>query len=99
MAAFPCRSQGGGDDARRSGSLGNLPDMIWQDSLMAPEDVVIQQHPDGSLRQLGNGSFGKVSCLAASHPSLHCTQIVHIYQILHLFPTPPTDKGVALLLH
>ena len=66
---LPCPSQGGAEGHRRTGSLGNLPDMIWQDSLMAPEDVVIQQHPDGSLRQLGNGSFGKVSRLAASHPS------------------------------
>lgn len=52
--------QGGNAGRQNRPGFGSFSDMIWQDSLLTPDDVVIQQNADGSLRQLGNGSFGKV---------------------------------------
>lgn len=49
--------------ARTCSNARSFPDQIWQDSLVEPEDVRLQQNSDGSYKQLGNGSFGKVSLL------------------------------------
>ncbi len=52
--------------APRTSSARSFPDQIWQDSLVEPEEVRLQQNSDASFKQLGNGSFGKVSRLSYS---------------------------------
>jgi len=62
-------AQGVGNHGTRT-----LPEQVLEESTVQPEDVRLQQKADGTLFQLGSGSFGKVR--TSTRHGLHYTDRV-----------------------